>query len=104
MAKPRTQGSHAPTTSKPWKGDSSPAPGDITPCRNLPSALPVHLVFSTKHREPLILDDVQARLYEYIGGTLRAQKSRLLASGGMPDHVHLLVLLSKEAALADCLP
>ena len=37
-------------------------------------SMPVHLVFSTKNREALILDDLQSRLYEYIGGALRAQK------------------------------
>ena len=66
-------------------------------------SLPVHIVFSTKNREPLIRDEIQTRLYEYIGGTLRAQKCKLVAAGGMPDHVHLLVLLSKQVALADLL-
>ena len=66
-------------------------------------SMPVHLVFSTKNREALILDDLQSRLYEYIGGALRAQKCKLVAAGGMPDHVHLLVLLSKQVALADLL-
>ncbi len=66
-------------------------------------SLPVHLVFSTQNREALIHDDIQSRLYEYMGGTLRAQKSKLIAAGGMPDHVHLLVLLSKQLALADLL-
>ena len=46
-------------------------------------SLPVHIVFSTKNREPLIRDEMQTRLYEYVGGTLRAQKSKLVAAGGM---------------------
>ena len=58
-------------------------------------SLPVHLVFSTKNREALIGDDMRSRLHEYLGGILREQKSKLLAAGGMPDHIHLLVLLSK---------
>ena len=66
-------------------------------------SLPVHIVFSTKNRKPLIRDEIQTRLYEYVGGTLRAQKCKLVAAGGMPDHVHLLVLLSKQVALADLL-
>jgi putative transposase len=64
-------------------------------------SLPVHLVFSTKNRAALIGDDMQSRLHEYIGGILREQKSKLVAAGGMPDHIHLLVLLSKQVALAD---
>ena len=43
-------------------------------------SLPVHLVFSTQNREALIHDDIQSRLYEYMGGTLRAQKSKLIAA------------------------
>ena len=64
-------------------------------------SLPVHLVLSTKNRAALIRDDMQSRLYEYIGGILREQKSKLVAAGGMPDHIHLLVLLSKQVALSD---
>lgn len=50
----------------------------------------VHFVYSTKNRQPLLDADLTPRLYEYIGGMLRAEKSVLLAAGGMPDHVHLL--------------
>ncbi|MHB8956720.1 MAG: transposase [Pirellulaceae bacterium] len=46
---------------------------------------------------------IQTRLYEYMGGILRTQKSRLVAAGGMPDHLHLLVLLDKQLALAELL-
>jgi putative transposase len=47
--------------------------------------------------------ELQPRLYEYIGGILRAEKSALLAAGGIPDHVHLLVSLSRELAIAETL-
>jgi REP-associated tyrosine transposase len=49
-----------------------------------------HLVFSTKHRVPLITAAVRDKLYDYMGGVLRANGGILLAMGGMPDHVHLL--------------
>ncbi len=62
-----------------------------------------HLVFSTKNRESLITDEVQPRLYEYIGGILRAHGCALLAAGGMPDHVHLLVSLDKQLSIAETL-
>ena len=60
-----------------------------------------HVVFSTKSRKPFIIDDLQTRLYEYLGGIVRADGGRLLAADGMPDHIHLLVSLSKQIALAD---
>ena len=59
-----------------------------------------HMVFSTKERVPLIHDDLQVPLYEYIGGILRGQRSTLLEIGGMPDHVHLLVKLKADLAVA----
>jgi len=61
----------------------------------------VHLIFSTKHRVPLITPELQPRLYEYAGGILRAKKNLLVAAGGMPDHVHLLVSLGRESCVAD---
>jgi REP element-mobilizing transposase RayT len=62
-----------------------------------------HFIFSTKQRAPLITHDLQPRLYEYLGGILRAQNSSLLAAGGMPDHVHILVRLNKEMSVAEAL-
>jgi len=63
--------------------------------------LPVHFVFSTKGREPWIRDEWAARLYGYVGGIARAESCRLLAAGGMPDHVHLLVSLGRTITPAD---
>ena len=60
-----------------------------------------HVIFSTKNREPLITAEVATRLYEYIGGTARETGNRLLAAGGMPDHVHLVVSLGKQETVAD---
>lgn len=65
------------------------------------ASLHVHIIFSTKNREPTMTPDFQTRLYEYIGGILRAEGARLLAAGGMPDHVHLLVSLTREQSLAE---
>ena len=66
-------------------------------------ALYFHLVFSTKNRLPLITPQIQPRLFEYVGGILAQRKSVLLAAGGIADHVHLLVSLSREACIADTL-
>ena len=67
------------------------------------TCLNYHLVFSTKHREPLILDSWQQRLFNYIGGIIRQQGGQLLAAGGMPDHIHLLAAISKTVAISDAL-
>lgn len=51
----------------------------------------MHCVFSTKERRPLITPEIQSRLFQYIGGIARENKMKLLAAGGVDDHVHLLV-------------
>jgi REP element-mobilizing transposase RayT len=67
------------------------------------AALHYHVIFSTKNRAPAITPDLQPRLYAYVGGILRQNQSVLLAAGGMPDHVHLLVGLSKELTVSEAL-
>ncbi len=63
--------------------------------------LPYHIVFATKYRRPSIHDIIQERLYEYLGGTLRAKKGHLIEVGGVADHVHILARLSPSLAVAD---
>ena len=53
------------------------------------SQILLHVVFSTKHREPWITRDLADRLYPYIGGLVRAQKGVLYDIGGVEDHVHM---------------
>ena len=65
------------------------------------ASLHCHLIFSTKNREPSLSPTIQPRLFEYLGGILRAEDGRLIAAGGMPDHVHLLVSMGKQLSVAD---
>lgn len=64
-------------------------------------SLHCHIVFSTKLWQPKIVAEIQPRLFEYIGGILRNHSSRLIAAGGMPDHLHLLASLGRTIAVAD---
>ena len=63
----------------------------------------VHIVFSTKHRVPSIVPEVEAPLHRYMTGIVKNTGSKLVRIGGMADHVHLLVLLSKTQTLAELL-
>ena len=63
-------------------------------------SLMVHVIFSTKNREPLITPEIEPELFAYIGGILKNHDSRLLDAGGTADHVHLLVSQSKNVALS----
>jgi REP element-mobilizing transposase RayT len=64
-------------------------------------SLHYHLVFSTKRREPTIDPIWQPRLHEYLGGTITGLGGFPQGSGGIADHVHLLVGLKATHCLAD---
>ena len=59
----------------------------------------VHLVYSTKHRERWIPEEVQPRLFAYQAGIFLEWESPALVIGGVEDHVHALFSLSKNHAL-----
>ncbi len=61
----------------------------------------IHLVFSTKDREPCISTVIQPKLHAYLAGTLNAVDCPALCVGGMPDHVHLLFRLARTVSLSD---
>jgi len=67
------------------------------------ASLYYHLVFSTKDRRRLITPDIAPRIYEYIGGIIRAKLGVSMLIGGMPDHTHILTSLDKTIAVADAL-
>jgi REP element-mobilizing transposase RayT len=60
----------------------------------------IHLVFSTKDRRPLIGDGLRADLHAYLAGAARKAGCQCLRAGGMADHVHLAVRLSRTVAIA----
>lgn len=59
----------------------------------------LHIVFSTKNRQPFIDKAIQNELYRYIGGTCKELESHALIIGGVSDHIHMLVSLSRKIAL-----
>jgi putative transposase len=61
----------------------------------------VHLIFSTKHREPSIGEVIRPRLHAYLVGSLDNLKSPSIQTGGTSDHVHSLCTLSRTLSLAD---
>jgi len=62
-----------------------------------------HIVYSTKHREPLIDVAWQNDLHSYIGGIVRERDGIAIQIGGMPDHIHVLAKLSPKRAIMDVL-
>lgn len=60
-----------------------------------------HIVFSTKHRQPMITETLEDRLHGYLGGLVRGQKGIALGINGIPDHVHILAKLSQNFSVAE---
>jgi REP element-mobilizing transposase RayT len=60
----------------------------------------IHLVFSTKHRQTVLIDDICPDLYAYLGGICRDLDSHALCVGGVADHVHILFQLAKTLPLS----
>ena len=59
----------------------------------------MHLVYSTKHREPVIPKKHQDALFAYQAGIFKQWESPALVIGGVEDHVHALFALSKNHPL-----
>jgi putative transposase len=59
----------------------------------------LHIIFSTKHRQPLITSNVRDDLYKYIGGVCNSLECQSIKVGGHIDHIHVLCMLSKKIAL-----
>jgi putative transposase len=59
----------------------------------------IHLVYSTKHRQPWIVPEHRDGLFAYQAGIFKEWDSPALVIGGVEDHVHALFCLSKNHAL-----
>jgi putative transposase len=59
-----------------------------------------HCIFSTKDRRNLISPDLQPQLYAYLIGTAKNLQITMVAVGGMPNHVHLLIAVPPAMALS----
>jgi REP element-mobilizing transposase RayT len=63
----------------------------------------VHIVFSTKHRQPLIKPEIEKELFSYMAAIFRQYESPAITINGTDDHVHILCPLSRKMALSDLL-
>jgi len=66
------------------------------------SAVYIHLVFSTKHRQPFLRDrHLREDLHSFLGGTSKTLECPTLLVGGIEDHVHLLARFGRTITQAD---
>ena len=61
----------------------------------------VHLIFSTKNRQPTITAAVQRPLHAYLATVLQNHDCPALQVGGTADHVHALFALARMRSLAE---
>ena len=62
----------------------------------------LHIVFSTKNREPLLSDPIiRNDIHAYLIGTCTGQASPSICVGGVEDHVHILCRLAKTLPVSD---
>jgi putative transposase len=61
----------------------------------------IQTVFSVKNRQALIMPEWEEELYRYTTGIVQNRGSKMLAIGGMPDHVHIFIGLKPAESLSD---
>lgn len=62
----------------------------------------VHIVFSTKDREPFLSDlELRTEMHSMLGGICNDLGSQSVIVGGVEDHVHILARQSRTLALSD---
>ena len=60
-----------------------------------------HLVFSTKARKRVLIEEHREEFFRYTWGILRNKDSHLYRINAVEDHVHILTSLHPSIALAD---
>lgn len=65
------------------------------------SLVAIHIIFSTKDRHPYFVPDLQPKLFAYLATVARNAGCVCYRVGGMADHVHLAVRLSRSLTIGD---
>ena len=60
----------------------------------------VHVVYSTKNREPVLTKPIREKLFAYSIGILKSLDCVTIAINGTEDHLHALIIISKTIALS----
>jgi REP-associated tyrosine transposase len=60
----------------------------------------LHIIFSTKNREPFLDSDVRPRIHAYLATICRDLGAELVRVGGIADHVHIVMTLPRTLSQA----
>jgi putative transposase len=60
----------------------------------------IHVIFSTKERRPFLVSDNRPKLHAYMATVARNSDCEAYCVGGVADHVHLAIRLSRTISIA----
>jgi putative transposase len=61
----------------------------------------IHLIWSTKDRHPWLTPGIREKAHAFLAGAVRQCDCEAYRVGGVADHVHLAVRLSRTLSVAD---
>jgi REP element-mobilizing transposase RayT len=61
----------------------------------------LHFIWSTKDRHPWLVSGIRDKTHAFLAGTVRRFDCEAYRVGGVADHVHLAVRLSRTISVAD---
>jgi putative transposase len=60
-----------------------------------------HLIFSTKNRESVLINENRDQLFKYISGILNNKNCYLYCINGVEDHIHILTHIHQSISISD---
>ena len=63
----------------------------------------IHLIFSTKNRQPFIDSTIESELYAYITSICTTHGTFVIQIGGIEDHIHVLCRLPRTLTISTLL-
>jgi putative transposase len=76
----------------------------VSPTYIMPQSLSfviVHLIFSTKDRNPFLSPEIRESAHSYLAATARKVGCECYRVGGVEDHVHFAIRLSRTITISD---
>ncbi len=61
----------------------------------------IHLVFTPKYRERLLIKEIQNEVFSYISGIITNRGHKSIIINGMPDHIHILYGANPDDKISD---
>ena len=76
---------------------------DVTHGRGYVYSLQYHIVWVTKYRKSIFINEIEHEVRQYLSDTLQSLDMVPLAMEVMPDHIHLLVDCKPQLRLSDAI-